>query len=66
VGSEGRSSRVVVATHPNGPMKSRIGTTRKGIIYELFFTDLPQEAFTAADIVALYLHRGALRATACR
>ncbi len=31
----------------------------KGIVYELFFTNLPQEAFTAADVVALYLHRGA-------
>ncbi len=59
MGPEGRGSRVVVATHPKGPLKSRVGTTRKGIIYELFFTKLPQEAFTAADIVALYLHRGA-------
>jgi hypothetical protein len=59
VGPEGRGSRVVVATHPKGPMKSRVGTTRKGIVYELFFSNLPQEAFTAADIVALYLHRGA-------
>ena len=59
VGPEGRGSRVVVATHPKGPMKSRVGTTRQGIVYELFFTNLPQEAVTAADIVALYLHRGA-------
>jgi len=59
VGPEGCCCRVVVATHPKGPMKSRVGTTRKGIVYELFFTNLPQEAFTAADIVALYLHRGA-------
>src|SRR5260370_39711480 len=59
VGPEGRGSRVVVATHPKGPLRSRIGATGKGIVYELFFTKLPQEAFTAADIVALYLHRGA-------
>jgi hypothetical protein len=59
VGPEGHCCRVVVATHPKGPMKSRVGTTRKGIVYELFFANLPQEAFTAADIVALYLHRGA-------
>jgi hypothetical protein len=59
VGPEGRGCRVVVATHPKGPMKSRVGATRKSIVYELFFTKLPQEAFTAADIVALYLHRGA-------
>jgi hypothetical protein len=59
VGKTGCRCRVVVATHPKGLMKSRVGVTRKGIIYELFFTDLPQEAFTAADVVALYLHRGA-------
>jgi hypothetical protein len=29
------------------------------MVYELFFTQLPQSAFTAADVVALYLHRGA-------
>jgi hypothetical protein len=59
VGKTGCCCRVVVATHPKGLMKSRVGVTRKGIVYELFFTDLPQEAFTAADVVALYLHRGA-------
>jgi hypothetical protein len=51
--------RVVVATHPAGETKSRIGHTRKGVVYELFFTHLPQKAFTASDVVALYLHRGA-------
>jgi hypothetical protein len=29
------------------------------VVYELFLTKLPQGAFTAADVVALYLHRGA-------
>jgi hypothetical protein len=33
--------------------------TRSGIVYELFFTNLPQQAFTAVDVVELYLHRGA-------
>ena len=33
--------------------------THSGVVYELFLTDLPREAFTAADVVALYLHRGA-------
>jgi hypothetical protein len=53
--------RVVVATHPAAEheTKSRIGHTRKGVVYELFFTRLPQDAFTASDVVALYLHRGA-------
>ncbi len=59
VGKTGYCCRVVVATHPATEKKSRIGHTRKGVVYELFFTDLPQDAFTASDVVALYLHRGA-------
>ncbi len=45
--------RVVVATHQAAEKKSRIGRTRKGVVYELFFTHLPQDAFTASDVVAL-------------
>jgi hypothetical protein len=48
----------VIATHPASARKSRIGVTRDGVVYELFLTNLPQSAFTAADVVALYLHRG--------
>jgi hypothetical protein len=59
VGANGERCRVIVATHPAGPKKSRVGVERNGIVYELFLTALPQEAFTAADVVALYLHRGA-------
>ncbi len=59
VGPEGSRCRVVVATHPAPETKSRIGHTRQGLVYELFFTQLPQDAFTASDVVALYLHRGA-------
>jgi hypothetical protein len=59
LGKTGCRSRVVVATHPAASKKSRIGQTRKGVVYELFFTQLPQEGFTASDVVALYLHRGA-------
>ncbi len=59
VGPEGVRCRVVVATHPVAQKKSRVGHTRKGIVYELFFTHLPQDAFTASAVVALYLHRGA-------
>ncbi|HEX6484679.1 MAG TPA: hypothetical protein VF043_38020 [Ktedonobacteraceae bacterium] len=33
--------------------------TRSGIVYELFFTNLPQQVFTAVDVVELYLYRGA-------
>ncbi len=63
VGPEGIQCRVVVATHPAGKKKSRIGVTREGIVYELFFTRLPQQGFTASDVVELYLHRGAFEPT---
>jgi len=59
LGPEGTRCRLVVATHPAGTAKSRIGVTRAGAVYELFLTKLPQSAFTASDVVALYLHRGA-------
>ncbi len=59
VGPEGVLCRVVVATHPAGKKKSPVGVTRSGVVYELFFTRLPQQAFTASDVVELYLHRGA-------
>jgi hypothetical protein len=50
--------RLVVATHLKGPKKQKIGVERDKLIYELFLTKMPQEAFTASDVVALYLHRG--------
>jgi hypothetical protein len=59
VGPEGVRCRVIVATHPAGKKKSPLGVTRAGIVYELFFTNLPHQAFTARDVVELYLHRGA-------
>ena len=58
VGANGERCRIVVATHPAGPTKPRVGVERNGIVYELFLTMLPQGAFTAADVVTLYLHRG--------
>ncbi|EFH83148.1 hypothetical protein [Ktedonobacter racemifer] len=63
VGPEGISCRVVVATHPATKKKSPVGVTRAGVVYELFFTNLPQQAFTASDVVELYLHRGAFEPT---
>ena len=65
VGKTGCRCRVVVATHPAPGKKSRIGHTRKGVVYELFFTALPQDGFTASDVVALYLHRGAFEPVLC-
>ena len=58
LGPTGKLCRIVVATHPTSERKSRVGVTRAGVVYELFFTHLPQQTFTAADVVALYLHRG--------
>jgi len=55
----GACSRVIIATHPASSTPSPVGTTREGMVYELFFTSLPQNAFDAADVVGLYLHRGA-------
>src|SRR5713101_4994986 len=63
IGSSGLRGRVVVATHPAGTTKSRVGVTRAGVVYELFLTKLSQDAFTASDVVALYLHRGAFETT---
>jgi hypothetical protein len=63
VGPSGQHCRIVVATHPAGPTKKRIGVERDGLIYELFLTKVPQQAFTTSDVVALYLHRGAFEIT---
>ena len=63
VGPDGVRCRMVVATHPAAKKKSPVGVTRAGIVYELFFTNLPQHAFTASDVVELYLHRGAFEPT---
>jgi hypothetical protein len=58
----GPLARVIVATHPAPTKKKKkrqIGRIRDGIVSELFWTNLPQSAFTASDVVSLYLHRGA-------
>jgi hypothetical protein len=57
--------RVIVATHPATAFLAPIGITRDGTVYELFFTALPQQAFTPADVVDLYLHRGSFETVLC-
>ncbi len=52
--------RVIVATHPAQASPARIGTTRDGVVYELFFTCLPPSAFTPADVLDLYAAPGAV------
>jgi hypothetical protein len=50
---------VVVATHPatqdraKPKKKKPVGGTREGVVSELFFTNLPQQGFTACDGVEL-------------
>ncbi len=55
----GPRTRVIVAAHPATDVPVKVGTTRGEMVYELFYTALPKGAFTPADVVALYLHRGA-------
>lgn len=55
--------RVIIATHATSAHAAPIGITRESTVYELFFTALPQVAFTPADVVDLYLHRGAFEPT---
>jgi hypothetical protein len=63
VGLAGQLCRVIVATHPARETKRRVGVERGGIVYELFLTNLPQQAFTASDVVALYLQWGTFEPT---
>ena len=58
----GPRTRVIIATHSATETKTPVGATHGEVVYELFFTALPVEAFTPADVVALYLHRGAFEA----
>lgn len=50
--------RMRLSTHPAGASRPSVGTVRKGVVYEQFFTTLPSPAFTPADVLDLYLHRG--------
>lgn len=61
----GPRMRLIVATHPATATKAPIGVTRAEVVYELFYTALPQDAFTPADVLALYLHRGSFETVLC-
>ena len=51
--------RLIVATHPaTSTSKPPIGVLRAQTVYELFLTTATPAAFTCADILDLYLHRG--------
>ena len=54
----GPEVRLVIATHPGTSSDPAVGTERDGVVYELFMSTLPRHAFTASDVLDLYLHRG--------
>jgi hypothetical protein len=58
----GPRTRVIVAARPTTDLLVKVGTIRGEMVYELFYTALPSSAFTPADVVTLYLHRGAFEA----
>jgi hypothetical protein len=54
----GPEVRLVIATHAVTSSPADVGVERDGIVYELFVSTLPSPAFTASDVLDLYLHRG--------
>ncbi len=58
----GPEVRLVIATHAGTSSDPAVGTERDGIVYELFVSTLPTPAFTASDVLDLYLHRGSFEA----
>ena len=54
----GPTVRLVVATHPATESAPTVGVERDSAVYELFVSTLPSPAFTASDVLDLYLHRG--------
>ena len=54
----GPEVRLVVATHDATGSSPTVGVERDGTVYELFVSTLPSPAFTASDVLDLYLHRG--------
>jgi hypothetical protein len=54
----GPEVRLVVAAHGATSSSPAVGVERDGMVYELFVSTLPFPAFTASDVLDLYLHRG--------
>jgi hypothetical protein len=54
----GPEVRLVIATHAGTASDPAVGIERDGVVYELFVSTLPRRAFTASDVLDLYLHRG--------
>ncbi len=58
LGAGGPRARLIVASHPATSTSVSIGKKRDGMVYELFITRLARPAFSAKDVLDLYLHRG--------
>jgi hypothetical protein len=54
----GPTVHLVIATHLATESPPSVGVERDGTVYELFISTLPSPAFTASDVLDLYLHRG--------
>jgi hypothetical protein len=54
----GPEVRLVVARQTATSSSPTVGVERDGMVYELFVSTLPSPAFTASDVLDLYLHRG--------
>jgi hypothetical protein len=54
----GPQVRLIVATHPASSTPPSIGVQRGNMVYEMFVTMLAAKAFSAKDVLDLYLHRG--------
>ncbi len=50
--------RMLLAAHPVSASPPAVGTLHNGTVYEQFFTTVPPNAFSPADVLDLYLHRG--------
>lgn len=54
----GPSVRLIVASSPATADAPAVGEQRAEAVYELFVSTLPSPAFSAKDVLDLYLHRG--------
>src|SRR6266567_1475397 len=54
--------RMLLAARQVAGSSPSIGTLRNGTVYEQFFTTVSPNAFTPADVLDLYLHRGSFEA----
>jgi len=62
----GPTIRMIVAVHQATTQEAPIGMTKNGLVYEIFFTSARPEAFTPADVLHLYLHRGSFETVLAR